>query len=92
MNHLFCPVGKTQYHVMVLAAVKPGAEQLHAVKERPGKDAEMTDIIVGAEVVNGIVRLEMHGKHLIDIAAFIGGLVTVYVIGPLFIDSPRILI
>ena len=77
---------------MVLAAVEPGAEQLHSIKQPLCKHAEMADIIVGAEIVNGIIRLKMHGQHFIDIAAFIGGFVTIYVIRPLLIDSPHILI
>ena len=64
--------GQPQYHIMILASVELGAEQLGTVQQLPGKHAEMTDIVIGPQIINGIIRLKMHGNHLIDITVFEG--------------------
>ena len=92
MHHILCPVGETQDHIMVLASVKFRAEQFRSVEKLPCKHTEMTDIIVGTEIVNGVIRLKMHGQHLIDISALKGSLITVYVICVFLIDHLHILV
>ena len=92
MHHLLCPVRQPQDHVVILAAVKPGAEQLRPVQELSVEDAEMADIIVGTQVVHRIVRLEMHGQHLIDVPAPESGLITVNVVRIPLIDCLHIFV
>ena len=43
----------------------------------------MTDIIVGSQVVDRIIRLEMHGQHVVDAVTGKSRLVTVKIIRPL---------
>lgn len=80
MHHALRPIRQTQYHIMILASVELGAEQLGTVQQFPGKHTEMTDIVIGPQIINGIIRLKMHGNHLIDIAIFEGGFITVDII------------
>ena len=84
-------IGEPQYHVMVLASVKLGTKQFVTIQQLSGKNAEMADIIVGSQVVRCIIRLEMHGQHMIDIASLKSRFITVDVIRPLLIDCLCIL-
>ena len=79
-------VREPQNHVVVLAAVVFFSEQFVSVQQLPGKNAEMADIIVGAQIIRGIARLKMHGQHTVDIAAFKGSFVAVQVIRILLVD------
>ena len=45
---LLCSVRQTQDHIVVLRTVKSRTEQFLAFQKFSGKDAEMTDIIVGS--------------------------------------------
>ena len=46
----------------------------------------MTDIVVGAQVVDGIIRLEVHRDHLVDVRALKRRLITVNKVRILFVD------
>lgn len=46
----------------------------------------MADIIIGPQVVDSVVRFKMHGNHLVDVAVFKGGFITVNVIRIFLID------
>ena len=86
MYDLLCSVRQTQDHIVVLRTVKSCTEQFLAFQKFSGKDAEMTDIIVGPQIIRCIIRLKMHGQHFINIVLLEGGLITVQIIRTLFID------
>ena len=86
MYDLLCSVRQTQDHIVVLRTVKSRTEQFLAFQKFSGKDAEMTDIIVGPQIIRCIIRLKMHGQHFINIVLLEGGLITVQIIRTLFID------
>ena len=52
----------------------------------------MADVIIGTQIINRIVRLKMHGQHLIDIPALKRSFIAVYVIRILLIDDLHIFI
>ena len=79
-------VRQAQNHVMILAAVKFCPKQLRAVQQLSGKYAEMTNIVVGAQVVDGIIRLEVHRDHLVDVRALKRRLIAVNKVRILFVD------
>ncbi len=85
-------IRETQNHIVVLAPVEFRPKQLITVQKGSCKHAEMTDIIIGTQIIRCKIRLKMHGKHLIDIAALEGGLITVQIICPLLIDGLHILV
>ena len=85
-------VREPQDHVVVLAAVEFGPKQLLPVQELPGEDAEMADVVVGPQIVRGVVRLKVHGQHAVDVVPLEGGLIAIQIIRILFIDSPHILV
>ena len=85
MYDMLCPVSKTQYHIVVLTSVKLGPEQLCSVKKRPLKNTEMADIVIGTQVVYGIIRFEVHGDHPVDVIPLKGGLITVDIVRILLI-------
>ena len=92
MDHIPRLVCQAQNHVVILAPVKFGPVQLRPLQQLFIEHAEMTDIVVGTQVVDGVIRLEMHGDHLIHIAVFEGGFVAVDIIRVLFIDHLHIFI
>jgi hypothetical protein len=77
---------------MILAAVKFCPKQLRAIQQLSGKYAEMTNIVVGAQVVDGIIRLEVHRDHLVDVRALKRRLITVNKVRILFVDRLYILV
>ena len=85
-------VSKSQDHIMILTSVIFGTEKLHAIKEFPLKAAEMTDIIVGSEIIYRKIRLEMKRDHFVDIIILKCGLITVDIVRTLFIDDFNIFI
>ena len=92
VNHIPGPVRQTQYHIVILTAVKPGTEQLCSIQQLSGKNAEMTDVIICPQIVDGIIRLEVQGNHPVDVPAFEGGLITIDIVRILFIDHLYIFI
>ena len=92
MHHTLRPVCQPQNHIVVLAAVKLWAEQLRTIQEFSRKHAEMTDIIIGTQIINRIVRLKMHREHFIDVPALKRGFIAVYVICILLINDLHIFI
>ncbi len=90
MNDMFCSVSETKDHIVVLASVKLGPEELCAVKKSSLENAEMADVIVGSEIVYCVIGLEMHGDHLVDVIALKGSLVAVDVICLFFINGLHI--
>ena len=52
----------------------------------------MADVVVGPQVIDGIVRLEMHGDHPVDVAVLKRGLVAVDIVRSPFVDGFRILV
>ena len=86
MDDMLRIVRQAQNHVMILTAVKFCPKQLRAVQQFSGKYAEMTDIVVGAQVVDGIIRLEVHRDHLVDVRALKRRLITVNKVRILFVD------
>ncbi len=90
MHDFFRPVRQPQYHIMVLTAVKFRPEKLRSFHQPLCKHTEMTDIVVGAQVVRRIVRLKMHSQHPINVAALKGRLVTVQIIRPLLVNRLHI--
>ena len=54
---------------MILAAVKPASKQLCSFQQFSGKDAEMADIIIGTQIINGEIRLKMQCDHIVDAVA-----------------------
>ena len=71
---------------MILAAVKFCPKQLRAIQQLSGKYAEMTNIVIRAQVVDGIIRLEVHRDHLVDVRALKRRLITVNKVRILFVD------
>ena len=63
---LLCLRRQTQDHVMVLTAVELWPEKLRPLQQFPVKHAEMTDIIVGAQVIDCKIRLKMQRDHMVD--------------------------
>ena len=52
----------------------------------------MANIIIGPQIVNGIIRFKMHGEHFIYIVIFKGSFITVNIIRLLLIDHLGILV
>ena len=77
---------------MILAAVKFCPKQLRAIQQLSGKYAEMTNIVVRAQVVDRIIRLEVHRDHLVDVRALKRRLITVNKVRILFVDRLYILV
>ena len=92
MHDMLCPVCHTKDHIVILTSVKPGTEQLLPFQKPLSKHAEMTDIIIGPQIVHRIIRLEMHGQHFIDITIFKGGFIAVNIIGILLVDRLHIFV
>ncbi len=92
MHYFFRFIRQAQYHVMVLAAIEFGAEQFVPVQKMPVKNAEMANIIIGPQIVNGIIRFKMHGEHFIYIVIFKGSFIAVNIIRLLLIDHLGILV
>ena len=46
----------------------------------------MADIIIGPQIVRCIVRLKMHGQHLVNVVFFECGLITIEIIRSLLVD------
>ena len=65
MHHALCPGSKAQDHIMILTAVELRTEQLRTVQQPSGKGAEMTDIIVGPQIIRRIIRLKVQGNHVV---------------------------
>ena len=92
MHDMLCPVCHTKDHIVILTSVKPGTEQLLPFQKPFCKHAEMTDIIIGPQIVHRIIRLEMHGQHFVDITVLKCGLITVNIIGILLVDCLHIFV
>ena len=84
MDDMLRIVRQAQNHVMILAAVKFCPKQLRAIQQLSGKYAEMTNIVVRAQVVDRIIRLEVHRDHLVDVRALKRRLITVNKVRILF--------
>ena len=90
MHDILRPVRQAQDHIMILAAVKTGTEQFCPVKQFSVKHAEMTDIIIRPQIINGKIRLKMHSQHFVQVAALKSGLITVEIIRIFLIDGLHI--
>ena len=77
---------------MILTTVKAGTEQLRALQKLPCKYTKVTDIVVGTQIVQSIVRLEMHYQHLVDVTIVESDFITVQIICLLLIDGLHIFI
>jgi hypothetical protein len=58
MHDMLRACGKSQDHIVVLAAVKLGSEKFSTIQQIPGEYAEMTYVIVCSEIIYSIIRLE----------------------------------
>ena len=92
MNDMFRPVGQTQDHIVILAAVKLCTEQFGAFQQTSLKYAEMADIIVGPQIIRRVIRLKVHGQHMVNIISFKGRFITVNIIGLPFVNHLHIFI
>ena len=93
MHHTLGAGGEPQDHIVVLAAVKLGAEQLRPVQKPSGKGAEMTDIIISPQIVRCVVRLEVQSDHVVDGTASLKRcLITIDVVRSLLTDRLHILV
>ena len=50
----------------------------------------MTDIIIGPQIVNSVIRFEMQCDHIVNIAIFKGGFITVDIVRILLTDHLHI--
>ena len=92
MDDMLRIVRQAQNHIMILATVKFCPKQLRAIQQLSGKYAEMTNIVVRAQVVDRIIRLEVHRDHLVDVRALKRRLITVNKVRILFVDRLYILV
>ncbi len=90
MHDMFCLCCQTQDHIMILTAVKLAAEQFFSLQQFSCEHAEMTDIIVGEQVIRCKIRLKVHRDHMIDAVSFECGFITVNIICILFADCLHI--
>ena len=75
---------------MVLATVELASEEFLALKQFPVKAAEMADVIICPQVINSIVRLEVHRDHLVYAALVEGGLIAVDIVCMLLVNHLHI--
>ena len=92
MDDMLRIVRQAQNHIMILAAVKFCPKQFRAIQQLSGKYAEMTNIVVRAQVVDRIIRLEVHRDHLVDVRALKRRFITVNKVRILFVDRLYILV
>ena len=77
---------------MILAAVKFRPEQFRSLQQGSVKYAEMADIVVGTQIINGKVRFEVKGDHIIHVIALKCGFITINIISTLLTDYFHIFI
>ena len=93
MNHTFGFRGQPQNHVMVLAAVKFRAEQRHTLQQFPVKSTEMTDVIIGPQIIRSKIRLKMERNHVVNrLISLESGLIAINIVRSLLTDHLHILI
>ena len=80
MNDMLCSVSKTKDHIVILTSVELGPEEFCSIKKSSLEHTEMTDVVIGSEIIYCIIWLEMHSYHLIDVITLEGGLITIDVI------------
>ena len=89
MNDLVCLFGQAQVKVVVLAAVElRPLVAAHCRQQLCAEHAQVADIVVGAEVVQHVIRLEVVNGPMVDVALK-GDLVGVDEVGPLLGDGLR---
>ena len=87
MHHLFGLLGQAQVQVIILAAVElRPLVAAHLGQQRGTEHAQVADVVVGAEVVQHIIRLEVVHRQMVDVALK-GDLVRIHEVGSLLGDS-----
>ncbi len=84
--------GQTQNHIMVLAAVELRSEQLRSFQQFSVKHAEMTDVIICAQIVDCKIRLKVERNHIVNAVSVKCGFITVYIIRTFLTDCFHIFI
>ena len=77
---------------MILAAVKLRPEQPRLFQQFLRKYREMTNVVIRPQIVNGKIRFEVNGQHVINAVSLKSHLVTVNIIRILLTDRPHILV
>ena len=87
VHHLFGLLGQAQVQVIILAAVElRPLVAAHLGQQRGTEHAQVADVVVGAEVVQHIIRLEVVHRQMVDVALK-GDLVRIHEVGSLLGDG-----
>ena len=84
--------GQTQNHIVILTAVVLRPEKLRSGEQFSVKYAEMTNIIVRAQIIDRKIRLKMKRDHIVDAVSVKSCLIAVDVIRIFFADRFHIFI
>ena len=86
MLHIPRLLRQTQNHIMILASVVFRTEQSGFIQKLCVKYREMTDVIIGPQIIRGIVRLKMKDNQIIQVRRRKCGFIRIDIIRALFAD------
>ena len=88
MHDLVCLFGQAQVKIIVLTAVElRPLVTAHFCQQLCAEHAQVADVVVGTQVVDHVIRLEVVDRQMVDVALK-GHLVGIHKVCPLLCDGP----